>query len=178
MKKRRRERAAYRESYRDEFSDFEGVVFLNCATQGPFPRQTAAAIEQAIALKTRPDRISDALYFQLPNETRQELAALLGGRPQDYALTNGASDGAFAVARGLAWQPGDQVLVAEGDFPCNFFPWANLDQRGLAKGVRLRVLPSRGEPIRCTQFLRALGPCTRVVATSLVSYTTGLRLDI
>ena len=178
MKKRRRERAANRESYRDEFSDFEGVVFLNCATQGPFPRQTAAAIEQAIALKTRPDRISDALYFQLPNETRQELAALLGGRPQDYALTNGASDGAFAVARGLAWQPGDQVLMAEGDFPCNFFPWANLDQRGLAKGVRLRVLPSRGEPIRCTQFLRALGPRTRVVATSLVSYTTGLRLDI
>ena len=164
--------------YRDEFFDFEGITFLNCASQGPFPRQTAAAIEQAIALKTRPDRIRDDLYFRLPDETRAELAALLGGQPDDYALTNGASDGAFAVARGLAWQAGDEVLVAEDDFPSNFFPWANLGERGSAKGVRLRVLPSRGEPIRCTQFLRALRPRTRVVATSLVSYNNGLRLDV
>ncbi len=160
--------------YRREFFDFEGVAFLNCASQGPFPRETAAAIECALALKTRPDRIRDDIYFRLPNETRQALAALLGGAESDYAITNGASDGVFAVARGLDWKPGDEVLVAEGEFPSNFFPWANL----APQGVTLRVLSSQGQPVRSAQFLSALDRRTRVVGVSLVNYNNGYRLDV
>ncbi len=160
--------------YRSEFFDFEDVVFLNCAAQGPFPRQTVEAIEQAIALKTRPDRIRDTIYFRLPDETRQELAALLGGQPGNYAITNGASDGVFAVARGLSWERGDEVLVAEGDFPSNFFPWANLAEQG----VVLHSLAAEGEPVRAAQFLSALNRRTRVVCVSLVNYNTGYRIDL
>jgi len=160
--------------YRSEFFDFEGVTFLNCANHGPFPRETVAAIEQAVALKTRPDRIRDDIYFRLPNETRQELAALLGGAPNDYAVTNGATDGAFAVARGLEWKAGDEVLGVEGDFPANFFTWANLAD----KGVTLRVLSIEAGPVRGAQLVSALGPRTRVVAVSLVNYNTGTRLDV
>ncbi len=160
--------------YRSEFFDFEGVTFLNCANHGPFPRETVAAIEQAVALKTRPDRIRDDIYFRLPNETRQELAALLGGAPNDYAITNGATDGAFAVARGLEWKAGDEVLGVEGDFPANFFTWDNLADRG----VTLRVLSCEAGPVRSAQLVSALGPRTRVVAVSLVNYNTGTRLDV
>lgn len=160
--------------YRSEFFDFGDVAFLNCANQGPFPRETAAAVEQAMALKTRPDRVRDDIYFRLPNETRQELAALVGGAADDYAITNGASDGAFSVARGLDWKAGDEVLAVEGDFPANFFPWANLADRG----VVLRALSAEAEPVRSAQLARALGPRTRVVAASMVNYNTGTRLDL
>jgi selenocysteine lyase/cysteine desulfurase len=160
--------------YRKEFFDFEDVAYLNCAAQGPLPRCTAEAIERMMAIKTRPDRMRDDIYFRLPEEARTELAALFGGRPHDYAITNGASDGVFAVARGLAWERGDEVLVGEDDFPSNFFPWAQLAERG----VSLRVLSAEGGPVRAAQFLNALGRRTRVAAVSMVSYNTGYRLDI
>jgi cysteine desulfurase / selenocysteine lyase len=161
-------------TYRSEFFDFEDVAFLNCANQGPFPRVTVAAIQEALWIKTRPDRLRDDIYFRLPNEIRTELAFLLGGAPSDYAVTNGASDGLFAVARGLAWQRGDEVLVADGDFPANFFAWGNL----ASSGVTLRVLSGEGAPVTAAQFISALGNRTRVVCVSMVSYTTGYRIDI
>lgn len=160
--------------YRDDFFDFGEVAFLNCASHGPFPRATVAAIEHATSLKIRPDRISDEIYFRLPNEIRNELAALFGGAAADYAITNGASDGIFAVARGLDWERGDEVLAAEGDFPSNYFPWANLGERG----VTLKVLSSEGQPVRAPQFLNALGKRTRVVSVSLVNYNSGYRIDM
>jgi len=160
--------------YTGDFFDFEGLSYLNCAGQGPFPRQVVAAIDQAVALKTRPDRIRDDVYFRVPNEIRQELSVLFGGEPSEYAVTNGASDGIFAVARGLDWQRGDEVLVAEGDFPANYFPWSNLADHG----VNVHVLSQEGQPVRSAQFLNALGRHTRVVCVSLVNYNTGYRIDL
>ncbi len=153
--------------YRTDFADFEGVAYLNCASHGPFPRVTVEAIHEAIALKERPDRIRDDIYFRLPAEVRAELGGLLGAAPECFAITNGASDGVFAVARGLDWQPGDEVLAPEGDFPSNFYSWSQLSGRGVTLQV---VAPER--------LAEAVGPRTRVVAASWVSYNTGYRLDL
>ena len=161
------------EDHRTLFSDFQDVAYLNCASHGPFPRETAEAVARAIGLKTRPDRIRDDIYFTLPNQVREELARLLGGAPENYAITNGASDGVFAVVRGLAWERGDEVLAAEGDFPSQFHPWANLADQG----VNLRVLAAEGQPVRAAQFLNGLGRHTRVATVSLVNYNTGYRID-
>ncbi len=160
--------------YRKEFFDFGDVAYLNCASQGPFPRATAEAVERMLFTKTRPDRIREDIYFRLPDEARTELANLFGGHPRDYAITNGASDGIFALARGLAWERGDEVLVAEDDFPSNFFPWAQLAERG----VTVHVLSTEGEPVRTANFVNALSRRTRVLAAGMVNYNTGYRLDM
>ena len=153
--------------YRADFADFGELAYLNCAYQGPFPKVTSEAVREAIALKERPDRIGEELYFSLPAEVRSELGGLLGAPAEWFALTNGASDGVFAVARGLDWQPGDQVLAVEGDFPSNFYTWSNLGNRGVE-------LVSVAED----RLLDRLGPRTRVLSASWVNYNTGSRLDL
>jgi selenocysteine lyase/cysteine desulfurase len=160
--------------YRSEFFDFGDTIFLNCAAQGALPRISATAVQEGLLLKTQPQTVRDDIYFRLPNEIRAELAALLGGSPADYAVTNGASDGVFAVARGLQWERGDEVLVVEDDFPGNFFPWSNL----AGSGVSLRVLAAEGQPVRTAQFTSALGRRTRAACVSLVSYISGHRIDL
>ncbi|MFX1590047.1 MAG: hypothetical protein ACFFC1_18040 [Promethearchaeota archaeon] len=35
------------------------------------------------------------------------------------------------VAAGLEWKTGDNVIVAEGDFPANLYPWIALRDRGV-----------------------------------------------
>jgi selenocysteine lyase/cysteine desulfurase len=128
---------------------------------------TSAAVREAIELKEHPYRIPEGMYFSLPGEVRAELGALLGASPECLALTNGASDGIFAVARGLDWQAGDRVLLAEGDFPSNFYTWSHLGQRG----VELDVVPTE-------RLLDHLGPRTRVLCASWITYNRGERLDL
>lgn len=161
--------------WREEFWDSDGRIYLDCAAQGPFPRVTIRAVEQALALKKHPERITSELYFGLPEQTRAALARLIGARPSEIALTTGASDGINAVARGLAWQPGDEILLPAGEFPANYYPWKYLERRGV---VVREVAAAEGGYVTADDLLAQLNPRTRLVAASFVSYATSNRLDL
>ncbi|MFQ5663429.1 MAG: aminotransferase class V-fold PLP-dependent enzyme [Terriglobia bacterium] len=161
--------------WREEFWDFENRIYLDCANQGPFPKTTIRAVEQALALKKYPERITNELYFELPRRTRAALARLIGAQPTEIALTSGASDGVNAVARGLAWEPGDEILLPAGEFPANYYPWKNLERRG----VRVRAVKAgAGRFLTADDLLAQLSERTRLLATSYVSYADSNRLDL
>ena len=65
-------------NYRQEFSDFSPLVYLDCACQGPFPRVTVERLHQAIELKSHPDRLKAPEYFGLPQRVRARIARLTG----------------------------------------------------------------------------------------------------
>lgn len=161
--------------WREEFWDLENRVYLDCAAQGPFPRVTIRAVQQALEYKKYPERHSHEIYFELPNQTRGALAQLIGAKPSEIALTCGASDGVNAVARGLAWKAGDEIVLPVGEFPANYFPWKHLERRGVS--VR-EVAPSDGRFVTADDLLSALSEKTRLVAASFVSYSSGSRIDI
>lgn len=177
--------AAAARDWREEFADFsapggpapggDNRIYLDCAAQGPFPRATVRAVEQALELKKFPERISTEIYFEYPQKTREALARLIGARPEEIALTTGASDGTNAVARGLAWQPGDEILLPAGEFPANYYPWKHLERRG----VRVREAPaSDARFVTADDLLAQLNERTRLVAASYVSYSSSNRLDL
>jgi cysteine desulfurase/selenocysteine lyase len=160
--------------WREEFADLDGRIYLDCAAQGPFPRATVRAIEQAVELKKFPERLTAEHYFGLPDETRAVLARLIGAEAREIALTCGASDGVNVVATGLDWQPGDEIVLPAGDFPANYYPWKHLERRG----VRVReVAAADGRFVTADDLLGAVGERTQLVAASLVTFDTGSRLD-
>ncbi len=160
--------------YRQEFFDFAPTCYLNCAYHGPFPRATAERIERAIELKCNPSRIAQPEFFDLTERVRASLARLIAADPAEIALTNSATQGIGAVAAGLEWSPGDEVVVASVNFPSNLFTWLHLERRG----VRVRLLrPQRGE-LKLAEVEAAFSPRTRLLALDWVSYTTGIRLDL
>ncbi len=107
--------------WREEFWGMDERVFLDCANQGPFPRATIRAVEQALELKKYPERLTAEHYFELPQQARTGLAKLIGARPSEIALTNGAADGINAVANGLEWKAGDEIVLPAREFPSNYF---------------------------------------------------------
>lgn len=160
--------------YRRDFPDFSPTIYLNCAYQGPFPLRTVARIQQAIELKCHPERLKAPEYFELPDRVRAHLAALIGANPREIALTNSATQGIGAVAAGLEFVEGDEVVIAGSNFPSNLFTWLHLRR----KGVRVHVLrPERGR-LRTEEVAAALTPRTRVLALDWVSYSNGLRIDL
>jgi len=161
--------------FRDHFSDFGGQVYLDCAAQGPFPKETVEEVRRALRLKSHPEEIPETLFEELPDRARAAVARLIGCKPASVALGSGASHGINVAARGLPLGNGDEVLVGQGEFPALLLPWIGLTERGV--GVRL-VPPAGGRMVTAEDLIAAVGPRTRVVAVSLVAFATGYRIDL
>jgi len=160
--------------YRSEFADFEGVSYLNAALQGPLPLAAARQAQAALEWKTHPYRLSESLYFDLPNRIRDKVARLIGASADEIAVTTGASAGLAAVAAGIDWKPGDEVLVGQGEFPAHFSTWLQYERAGK---LRMRVVEPRDRFLAADDYIDSLGPQTRLVSASLVRFDNGARLD-
>ena len=161
-------------SWRNEWHEFEDATYLNAAAQGPFPKVAARAAQQAVEWKKFPHRMPDEAYFQLPNRVRASLAALVGGQPDEIAITTGTSGGLAAVATGLDWKPDDEVLLAQGDFPAHFTTFLPLARAGK---LRVKIIKPRGRYLVAADFVEQIGLRTRLVSVSLVRFDNGARLD-
>lgn len=160
--------------YRREFADFEGVAYLNVANQGPLPLAAVRAAQAALEWKKLPYLIPDNVYFELPNRIREKVSRLIGAAPDEIALTTGASGGFSAVAAGMEFQPGEEVIVSRGEFPAHFATWLPYQEAGR---VRIRVIAPRGRFIAANDYIEQIGPQTRLVSASLVRFDDGSLLD-
>jgi selenocysteine lyase/cysteine desulfurase len=160
--------------YRSAFADLEGVAYLNVSLQGPMPLAAAREAVAALEWKKHPYRVPDSAYFDLPDRIREKVARLVGGQPEEVAVTTGASAGLAAVAAGFDWKPGDEVLVGRGEFPAHFATWLRYQQAGK---LRVRQVEPKGRFISADDYIEAIGPQTRVISASLVRFDNGGRLD-
>ena len=160
--------------YRHEFADFEGVAYFNVANQGPLPLAAVRAAQRAIEWKKLPHQMPENLYFDLPDGIRAKTAQLIGGEPDEIAITSGASGGFYAVAAGMEFQPGDEVVVARGEFPAHFSTWLPYEWAGR---LRLRTIAPRGRFVSAEDYIENIGPQTRLVSASLVRFDDASLLD-
>ncbi len=146
---------------RSLFAPSPGVAYLDTASYGLPPAPTVRAWEGGLeAWRTgRADWLTD--WDQPAEEARTAFGRLLGVGPNRVALLPAVSVGVGIVAAGLA---GDDEVVVVGDdeFASLLFP--------------LLVAESQGVTVHTVPFDRvaeAIGPGTRLVATSLVQMHTG-----
>ena len=157
-----------------DFGPFGGRVWLNAAHQGPLPRPAVEALEEAVAMKRSPHAIEDTDFLTVPRELREALGRLVGAPAKEVILGNSASYGVQMLAQSIRWKAGDEVLVVQGDFLANIFPWLPFED----EGVGVRALEPRGSVVEPDELEEALSPRTRVFCTSWVSTFTGHLADL
>jgi selenocysteine lyase/cysteine desulfurase len=163
-----------RTDWRQEWFEFEDATYLNTAAQSAMPKASLKAAQNAIEWKKFPNRIPDSAYFDVPNRIRESIAKLIGGNGEDVALTSGASTGMSAVAYGLTWKPGDEVITAQGEFPLQNATWKPMEER---EGIRVKIVAPRERFVSADDFIAAITPKTRLVSASLVRFDDGTKLD-
>ncbi len=132
--------------WRQEWFEFEDATYLNLAGQSPMPKVSLRAIQSAIADKKYPHHRTDSVFYEIPNRIRTNIARLIGAKPQEIAITTGASAGVIAVAYALDWKPGDEVItrsarisVAVHDLEADGRArWAQSEDCGAARPLLLR----------------------------------------
>ncbi len=156
------------------FGDFDGRVWLNCAHQGALPDVAAQAVADQVARKQSPHRMTDASFVEVPQRLRTGLGTLLGVPAAEVILGNSTTYGLHLLAHGLRLDPGDEVLLVDGDFPATVVPWQVLRQRG----VRVRLIRPAGAGLTVDDLAREATGSTRVVCTSAVFSFTGYAVDL
>jgi cysteine desulfurase / selenocysteine lyase len=173
--------ATQQTDWRQEWFEFEGATYLNLAGMAPMPKVSLKAVQSALEAKKFPHLRDDTpAFFELPNRLRANLAKLIGAKPDEIALTTGASTGAAAVAYALNWKPGDEVLTGRTEFPLQYAIWKPMEER---EGISVKIAEPSGKGpdgkfLTADDVIAALTPRTRVVSISHVRFDDGSKLDV
>ena len=164
------------EEARAEFPVLTRFAYLNAGSVGPLPGVAAAAIERWNRRELEEGRASLAYFtdmLELRERGRATLAALVGVRPDQLALTSSTTDACNIVVGGLRLGPGDEVVTTDVE---HFGVLGPLH----ASGARVRVAGLKGRPAAeaAEAILAEVTPRTRLLAVSHVAWTTGQVLPV
>ena len=160
--------------WREAWTRYEDAVYLNLAGQAPMPAASLESARNALQWKAFPQLLSDQAERDLTERVRRLLAELIGADARQVAVTTGASAGLAALAYGLNWKPGDEVVTACREFPAQYTTWRPMEAR---EGVSLKLVPPAGKWMTAENLIAALTPRTRLVSVSLVRFDDGSLLD-
>jgi selenocysteine lyase/cysteine desulfurase len=152
-------------SLRSQFPVLDRVAYLNAGTDGPLPAAAIQAAAQELEREARDGRT--LAHFERRGELGQALrdayAALLGCAAEDLSLSTCTSEGLSLVIDGLRLGADDETLTSDEEHPGLL--GALIAARELC-GVRIRTAP-------WSEVAGAVGPRTRLIACSHVSWMTG-----
>jgi selenocysteine lyase/cysteine desulfurase len=160
--------------WRQDWFEIEDAAYLNSAAHAMMPRVALRAVQASLEAKKAPHHVADSAFFEAPDRIRAALSELIGAKPEEVALTTGASTGVAAVAHGMTWEPGDEIITAEGEFPLQYATWKPMEER---EGLKLKIVAPRDRFITADDLIAAMTPRTRVISVSHVRFDDGSLLD-
>lgn len=160
--------------YRELFPITRAKVYLNHAATSPLSLPAVQAYQQFIRERSELEGDNHLGIMEEIGVLRGMLGRLIGSAADRIALVPNTTVGLNIVASGLPWIAGDEILIPEGEFPANVYPYLNLKRRG----VRVRFLPTPTGGLEPETLRQNITPQTKLVALSFVEYLSGFRHDM
>jgi cysteine desulfurase/selenocysteine lyase len=160
---------------RSLFPALRQFAYLNSAAVSPLPTPAVEAVNKQLTDVSNFGASHYLDWVETKNRARALLAGMLNVRPEQIAFTRNTSDGFAAIASGITWHKGDNIVSFEREFPANFYPWRRIRDR---YDVELRLCPERDGRIDLDEFVALIDSNTRVVTISSVQYGSGYRADL
>ncbi len=159
-----------------EFPWADARIYLNHASTGPLPARSLLAVEEFNRRRAAMDGMADPMLQGILANARQLAAKLVHADVEEIALAGNTSWGLNLAAATLPLEPGDVVVVSDGEFPANVYPWMRLASRG----VRLELTPPTpdGWPNEDYLLARVQDAEVKVLAVSWVQFSNGYRADL
>lgn len=160
--------------YRSLFPVTKNWIYLNHAGVAPISIRVAEAVAAFNRQALDQGFTASAEWIGRIAETRRLTARLIHATEEEIAFVKNTSHGISLVARGLGLKEGDEVIISEGEFPSNIYPWMALGKQG----VRLIKIPVQHGELQLDDLEKLVTPRTRVISLSTVQYGNGYRLPV
>lgn len=161
---------------RDNFPHINhGHTYLNHAAIAPLSIKVKQALDQFISERHEGPIENYEHGMEISQNTRELIARYINAtKPEQISYTGNTSEGISAVAEGLTWNEGDEIILNNMEFPTNVHPFRALS----SKGVRLNILKSENSIITPEQIETAITKHTRLVSISAVQFLHGSKADL
>ena len=156
-----------------EFVGIDGTAHLCTGGEAPMLRTHLDALSRFATDKGGGMAGRDRM-FEVYRQTKVSLSSLVNRPESDIALLGSASEGVNVVAQSIDWRPGDNVVVADVEYPSMIYPWT----RAAGRDAEIRVVPTRDWLLDLDDLRATVDARTRIVSVSQVSYLTGQRLNM
>lgn len=164
------------------------MIFLNhCGVSRMHPLALAAAEEQ-LRLQAQKGALMFAGFVDPVELFRQAAGKLFSVSPENISYVRNTSEGLGLIALGFPFEPGDEILSYENEYPANHYPWRLMEQRGaklvLVPNRTYGEITGRDEPgvstcgFRLEDFESRITSKTRIVAVSHVQFPSGYTADL
>jgi len=169
------------ESVRQDFPTIKRLrAYLDTAFIGLMPQSVKEAhenfLEERIQFGPIPnDKTILGIWLQRAEEVRSKLASLLGAQTQEIALTYCTGCGPNIVLNGIDWQPGDNVVTDDLDYPTDIHI---LNALSKTSGIEVRIARSENGSVSPDAFEKLIDRRTRALVVSHINYINGFRHDL
>lgn len=162
-------------SIRDEFPIKQNMVYLNNASIGPLSNQVILAINSFLNDVRDNGRIHYPDWCQFADTViKGHIAQLIGAEKSEIAFVKNTTEGILIVSNGIDWKPGDNVIIADIEYPSNVYCWMNLERLG----VSIKWIKTKVGRILIKDVESLIDSHTRLISLSAVQFSNGFRLDI
>lgn len=157
------------------FPATSNYTYLNSAAVSPMPTTAVEAVLSQLRDVSGHGSEHYQDWLATKNRARSLIAEMLHVLPEDVAFMRNTSDGFAAVANGLDWNAGDNIVSFAGEFPANFYPWRMVRDRF---GVELRLVQEQNGRIDLDELIGLIDKNTRIVALSAIQFASGFKADL
>lgn len=163
------------ENIRNLFPGALKRTYLNSAAVSPIPTVTVNAVLSQLKDVSENGTVNYAEWIATKERCRSLVAAMIGARDENVAFLRNTSDGFSAIAAGMKWQKGDNIVSFVGEFPSNFYPWRSVRDQF---GVELRLCAERDGRVDEDELISMIDSKTKLVAISAVQFASGFRANL
>lgn len=163
------------EKYRKQFPVVQtGVIYLNHAATGPLPTRVVEAVDRYLLERSKTQIENFAQFQPILTGTRSQAAKLINAAPDRIAFFDNTTNAINLLAEGLAWKPGDRVILNDIEFPANVYPFLNLKRLG----VEIDFVANKDGKVLTEDIAAKITSRTKLISISHVQFLSGYRADL
>ncbi|WPZ11072.1 aminotransferase class V-fold PLP-dependent enzyme [Roseivirga spongicola] len=166
---------------KDLFNLPDDITYLNCSYMSPMLKSVAEVGVRALYGKEDPTSVKPEDFFKNTSALRAEFAKLINAKSgNDCAIVPSVSYALANVAKNLKAGHGDNIVIADEQFPSNVYAWKELERE---KGIELKYVSApntregRGK-LWNERILETIDSNTKMVATGHVHWADGTKFNL
>jgi cysteine desulfurase / selenocysteine lyase len=161
---------------RENFPHTEtGHIYLNHAAISPISADVRRSIDRFLDDRQTGAIDNIELGMAILADTREMISEYIGApSAESVTFTTNTSEGITAVAEGLDWNSGDEVILNTMEFPANVQPYRAAERHG----IKIRYIDATSGTLTPDMVRSEITQKTRLISLSAVQYLTGYRAGL